>query len=307
MNPRTLAGKRVVASLFLFIAGAPSPLLAETTTAHVYQAVGELRMELEQIRQVMGKRAPRSREFKLEEAEPRQVFFQAQTLFRKCNQLAQEVAGVSRVQPGYAPEDRAIVPEDVLQLVQASRSQLQHVRTTLGIEGKVDPPRLDRRKKSSDVMHDIIEAGYVLNRLTSTSHDWSQIYDRVYQAVAYLGGALPEATRYPELEPFECCKMPQDVYARMALTMEAARPIADSVDLSLIRITAVKQAEGGASTETVYDLTTTLISDFGELTLRLNGEDISGPEYIRPTRILPSHVFQLAGVLETQVNLLTAN
>ena len=131
-----------------------------------------------------------------------------------------------------------------------------------------------------------------------------QIYDRVYQAVTYVGGVLPAETRYPQLEGFTCCKMPQDVYVHMLGTMEAARPIAEKHNLQLIRVIADKQAEGGASREVVYDLTTTLVSDLGELTLRMDGEDVAGPEYPRPVRIFPAHVFQLAVALRKQVELL---
>lgn len=287
-------------ALIIVVFAGSEVLAEELTPAQVHQHVGALAADVEQIRLVIGKRLPRSRDFRLEEVEPRQVFFQSQTLFRKCNQLAQELAGVSRQAAPYPPDERATTLNDVQEVITLARGQLKYVRDTLGIE-EAPLPRFERRRTSSDVMRDIIEAGYVLNRLIEQTRDWSQIYDRVYQTITYMGGVLPEAARYPAMETFECCKVPQDVYARLALTMEAARPAAEKVDLALIRIILNKQAEGGASTETVYDLTTTLVTDFGELSLRLEGEDIAGPDYERPAKIYPSHVFQLAGVLERQV------
>ena len=52
---------------------------AEIKSPDVYQNVGILLNEVEQIRLVLGQRLPRSRTFGLEDVEPRQVFFQAQS------------------------------------------------------------------------------------------------------------------------------------------------------------------------------------------------------------------------------------
>ena len=98
--------------------------------------------------------------------------------------------------------------------------------------------------------------------------------------------------------------MPEDVYQRLLTNMEATRGLAASMQLTFMRIESRKRPPHGASTGTVYDLTTTMVSDLGELTLRLDGEDVTYPEYDRPLRIFPSHAFQLAGVLETQLAML---
>ncbi len=270
------------------------------TPPRVYQEVGALVEDLETIRGVLGIRAPRERSFRLSEAEPRQVFFQAQTLFRKCNSLAQEIAGLSRQVAAQAP-DREIRPADVLEVVQASRQQLDYVRDALNIDTRADLPRLNRRSTPSDVMHDIIEAGYIINEMVHEQPDWASIYDRVKLMITYVGGLHPEATRYPELPAFECCKQPEDVYQSLLAAMEAARPLAESVDLPIVRIAPRKRAEGGASPSTVYDLTTTMVSDLAELTLRLEAEDTERPNYERPSRILPSHVYQLASVLQQMI------
>lgn len=271
----------------------------------LYQNASKLVMEAEQIRLVLGVRAPRERRFKLQDAEPRQVYFQAQTLFRKCNVLAQEIAGVSRQAPQPAP-DRDIEAADVQAVLDAAREQLSLVQNALRITEPTTMPRPMRSPKAADVMKQIVDAGYILNELSTEKPDWSQIYDRVYQAITYIGGTLPEDTRYPALNEFECCKLPQDVYQQLLATMERARGLAARHDLTLVRIIADKQAEGGPDPSTVYDLTTTLVSDFGELTLRMDGEDIVGPDYPRPVRILPSHVFQLALALDEQIKRLNA-
>ncbi len=276
----------------------------EVTPPRVYQEARALRQEVDHIRRVLGERAPRARSFTLSGALPRQTFYQSQTLFRKCNQLASELAGVSRQRPEPAP-DREIVPADVLRMLQAARQQLAYTKEALGIEETAELPKLERRRTPSDVMFEIIEAGYVINQLVSQRAEWADIYDRLVLMINYTAGAIPVEAQYPSLPDHVCCKLPEDVYQHLFGTMEALRPIADSVDFSLVRITPKKRAEGGASIDVVYDLTTTLVSDFAEVTYRLDADDsVDLPSYPRPARILPSHVFQLAQVLRQQVDVI---
>lgn len=290
-----------LASVLMFLGGLiAAPSIAATTPPELLQSVEQLRAEIELIRRHVGKRPPRERTFRLEGANATQVYFQAQTLFRKCNRLAQQYAGASRQAPPPAPEQDAD-GDAVLQVINQSREQLALVFNVLDIEATNESQRLRRRADYSDVMHDIIEAGYVLNRLLNEPADWSEIYDRTLQMLAYVGGALPAAQRYPELPAYECCKQPQDVYAALLAAMEAARPLAEAQEISLIRVIAGKQAEAGASTSTVFDLTTTMLHDLAELTLRMDTEDVALPEYERPARIFPAHVLQLAQVLASQL------
>lgn len=291
-----------VAVVLLLILGM-KPAVAEVTVIDLQRDVDSLLNEVEQIRTVMGIRPPRARDFALVGVVPRQIYFQARTLFNKTNTLAQEVAGVSRQSLAPAP-DRDLTLDDSAELLADARAQLAIVREALEIAEAPAPAKPRRRAKAEDVMHDIIEAGYILNQMTTETPDWTQIYDRVYQTITYVGGVLEEDVRYPSLEPFECCKQPEAVYARLVGTMEAARQVATKHGLELVKIVPRVRAEGGASPETVYDLTTTLVSDFGELTLRMDGDDIAGPNYARPARILPSHVYQLVSALEQQVKLL---
>ena len=273
----------------------------QITDNHVYQQVGVLRNEIEQIRLLVGERPPRSRSFRVSDVQPRQVYFQAQTLFRKANQLAQEIAGVSRQAPATAP-DREIVAGDVYQMLSAARDQLQVVRGALQVNEPVQVPDLPRNRQMSDVMLETVMVMDVFNTLIQERADWPGIYDRLVQIITYAGGAVPEDSRYPQLPAHECCKMPQDVIVVLLEAMERVRPVAEDAGLTVVRVESMEAEEGGASTDTVYDLTTTLVTDFAELTLRIGGDDIAPPDYPRPARIFPSHAFQLAQVFDKLVD-----
>ena len=68
----------------------------EVTPAHVYQAVDRLAREIVLIRAISGAPQLEAKPWVVRAAQPRHVYYQAQTLFRKSNRLAGEVAGVER-------------------------------------------------------------------------------------------------------------------------------------------------------------------------------------------------------------------
>ena len=299
----TIRPKAFIALVTLVWSLSATAAQAAVSIAELDRNVRGALSEIEQIRLVLGIQPPPEREFVIRDAEPRQVFYQAQTLFRKCNTLAQELAGISRQAPTPAPAED-IDTDDVQQIVNAAREQLGHVRAALGITEPTTAEAANRRVTAGDVLRDIVQAGYFLNALTTRQADWASIYDRVLQMITYVGGALPAEQRFPPLPAFVCCKMPEDVYQRLLAQMESTRPLAETVDLTFMRIISRKRPPNGAATGTVFDLTTTMVTDLGELTLRLDGEDVAIPEYERPARIFPSHAFQLAGVLEAQLTAL---
>ena len=273
---------------------------AETDAVELFKALTELRSEIEQIRTVMGEPLPPTREFHIHDAVPRHVFYQAQTLFRKSNLFAQEIAGVSRQSQRPAP-DGDIGDEDVLMVLNDTREQLALVKSALGIDAPAPEAKPDRRKRSSDLLHDIIEAGRDINFISGRPVPWSTIYDRVLLAVTYVGGALPEKTRFPPLPPFESGKFPQDVFNRTMQCMELSRIPAAQHNVAVLRLDSIRQTEIGATVLEVLDTVTIVLSDLAELTLQMEAEDVAIPDYPHPNRVFPSHVYQLLGVLQAQL------
>ena len=279
---------------------------AQIDAAQLFKSVSELRSEIEQIRVVMGEPLPPTREFRIYDAVPRHVFYQAQTLFRKSNQFAQQMAGVSRQSPRPAPEGD-IGAEDVLVVLNDTREQLGLVKSTLGIEGTVPESKPDRRKRTSDVLHAIIEAGRDINFISRRYDAWSTIYDRVLLAITYVGGALPEESRFPPLPPFESGKFPQDVINRILDCMELSRTPAEQHDVAVLRLESIRRTEVGATAIEVLDMATIVLSDLAELTYTMKAEDVPIPDYAHPNRVFPSHVFQLVGVLQAQLEILAGS
>ena len=296
-------------SPFLFFAiaiAAANARAAEIDANELFRSVTELRSEIEQIRQVTGEPLPPTREYRIHDAVPRHVFYQAQTLFRKSNQFAQQMAGVSRQSPRQAPEDE-ITDDDVLALLNDVGAQLGLVKAALGIEAAAPEAPAQRRKQPSDVLHDIIEAGREINFISGRSVAWTTIYDRVLLAITYVGGALPEETRFPPLPAHESGKFPGDVFNRLVECMEISRAPASQHGIAMLRLESIRTTETGPTAIEVGDVATILLSDLAELTLQMEAEDVAAPVYPHPNRVFPSHVFQLTGVLKAQLETLAEN
>lgn len=275
------------------------------TAADAYAEAELLLRELERIRQYMGVRPPRSSESRMRGVEPRQVFYQVQGIFRKSNLLANQLTGVSRSNAPVAPETVVSVG-NLIDILKATRLQLDIVEETLDVARPLAEPRKIKNPDISATMLLVIEADFLLNRLTRFRAEWSDIYDRVIQVMTYVGGALPEEVRYPALEPHESRKVPQDVGVELFAARTAAAPASRAVGVSVIEATIVRREEGGLSAEGVSYLSTTLLHDFAEITFRLRADDVDPPDYPRPARVFASHVYQLAVALRKQAELLGA-
>lgn len=299
MSKRLLSALLCLAAAFM-VANVRS---AEIDARELFKSVTELRGEIEQIRIVMGEPLPASREYRIHDAVPRHVFYQAQTLFRKSNQFAQQIAGVSRQPPRLAPEG-GIESGDVLQVLSDSREQLGFVKRALGITEPVAQAKLEPRKRPSDVLYELIEAGRVINFISGRTVAWTTIYDRVLLAITYVGGALSEESRFPPLPAFEPGKFPQDVFARLQECMELSRTLAAEHGVAILRIESIRATEVGPTVIEVLDMATIVLSDLAELTYEMEAEDVPMPEYAHPSRVFPSHVYQLVGVLQAQMEML---
>ena len=304
MDQVPATGRAIALILLCCVAAATSWQAAhaadEITEEQVYTQTELLTLELERIRSYMGVQSPPSRTFRMSGAQPRHVFFQTQIAFRRCNLLAQQLTGISRVSAPVAPEGDPSLA-DVSAILGATRNQLDIIEETLEATAPLpDAPRI-RNRDISGAMVRIVEANLLLHELTGFKADWADIWDQLIQIMTYVGGALPEESRYPALEAYTPQKSIADVAALLLSIRRAAAPASESVGITEVRTIITNPAEGGSSAEGLSDLTTTYLYDLAEVTHRLGAQDVDPPTYERPVRVFPSHVFQLAKALLIQV------
>ena len=294
-------------------AGAPE---GETTAPDVHQAVAQFQLDLEMWRWVTGSSAPAASPWAVSEAAPRHLLWQAQVMFRKASELAQEVAGPRtlqlppgswrRAQPRPAPLDRDIELADVLRVVLDAREriratiELQNIRM---MEGR-QPPR-DPAATASDVLVRIVQANRQLHLLQHREVPPRDVYNRVMAAVNRAGDLLGGG--YPPAAPLAAGQRPDDVYRRLVTCMGLLQEAAAAHRIQTLGLNLQRErARQDVSDADVYHLATTLLADLEYVAQVLRPETTRPPrgEYPMPGFVFPAHIHQLAGVLEAQLRTL---
>ncbi len=267
----------------------------------VFVRVALLRSELDLIRYEMGKPRDDRPELPVSDAAPREVFFQALTLVRKADRLAFEQLRERTPLP--EPPIGEIRPADVLAVVDNAFARVRRVKEALGIanQGR-DIPR-DSTKRPTDVLRSIVQANRQLNLLLDREFNPSDVYEQVTVAMSYASPLLarfPGVTTIPPPPPFERGKRPADVYRRLVGCFERTRRIAEGLGIQVLALEVGAEELAAVTPSDVYDIASLLVAELAHLHTQFR--DVEPPhETYYPGRKFPSHVYQRAGILESQL------
>jgi len=273
----------------------------------VYVLANQLADEVELIREVMGRPYDDSPRLPVSEASEFEVFFQAQTLFRKANQLAYEIAGAPRQSAGPAPTGD-VQPADVHALVASALEQIRLVSIELGISEEVPLEVRDAGISPTGNFLIIIDINRQLNLLISTTIRSADVYEEVSFAVVYTAGILARVTGSGELPEavFEGHKRPSDNYRQLLECIEIVNRIAPKAGVSVLGISSRRNLPDDVEPGHVYDIANILVADLAMLAKELDAERARPALGPTPKHIFPSHVYERTGVLLKQLQQLEA-
>ena len=316
--------KRTICCIALALAwsalGAESPAGVaegeEVQPGHVFLAARQLHFELVALRHVLGQPPlpESSAELLVVAASPRHVFFQAQVLFRKTHQLAEEVAEDKalsldeldvdwrRSTPRPAPVGREVRPQDVLRLVMDSQDRIKALLAQLNVRLSLrDPPDFDSATQPADVLEEILKIKRQLNRMMERKYSMRNVYAQLQAAINYagdLGGG------YPPLPAPSQAALPLDVHERLVASLGLVRDLEAQAGVQVIDV----RTEGEFAAEEVmpndvYDLATMVLGELRHMAEQAQAPSTVPPrgEYTMPRTVLPGHVIALVAVLETQL------
>lgn len=270
----------------------------------VFAHVALVRGEIELIRREMGKPEIRRLEIVVKHAAPREVFFQALTLYRKADQLCLELTGQQATVPTIPTEP--IRPHHVYAVVNAALERLQIIKKKLRIgETSVKPERRGD-KTSTDVFRSIVQANRQLNLLLVRKFSPSDVYGQITRAIGYASlilsrfAEVPDALRVPPAPPFVRHKIPRDVYRRLIKCFAIIREIAHRSGLDILSEGESEENFIDVTPGDVYNLASLIVSELAYLN-RLIGHNQPFRSYY-PGLKFPSHVYQRVGILERQLN-----
>lgn len=272
--------------------------------ADVLARVNLLRAELELVRRELGVKSVQRPDFPVVGAKPREVYFQALTLFRKSDRFCFEQVGIVD-EPPINPSADSIRPMHVLRLVNKAYIRVMYVKQQLGIPERVTESAQPTSVVPNDVFRSIVHANQTLNQLLSQRTSPADVYQEVTAGIhlaATLLAHFPGVQRIPEPEPLVRRKVPGDVFARLLTVFELLRAIALKSGLEMIEIDANNYGIDATPSD-VFDIATLIVSELAYLHSELQGAREPTPSHYAG-RKTPSHVYQRVGVLEGQLRTL---
>lgn len=303
-------GRAQLRWLFSVLLGLSVSATETVAPPDVYQAVRALQSDIEAIRFVMGRHPVADRGWVIYAAEPRHVYYQAQTLFRRANQLAQELAQASRKRARPTPNN-TIEPHHVLALVADTAKQIEAVKASLSVHVTPASAARDPTKQPKDVLRLIAQTSHELSVLLDQQYKPQDSYRRVVMSLAYVMGlARPNRGNEPPptgpIPTHVAGKMPSDVYAELLECMRITESIAESKGLKALQFEAGSRT-GAISPADVYDIATLLMSELTYLSWHLNTLPIPFGGLEEPDHVFPSHVFQVAQLAHEQLSILSVS
>ncbi len=295
-------GVALVLTMLCFVpSGAVAQAADQIEPADVFVRVAQARARIERIRFEMGRPRLRKPVLHVANAAPREVYFQALTLFRKANRLSFEL---TRERADVPPTPAAeLSPADVLHVIDQAIAQLQHVEEALEISGEVEPLARDPSRTPTDVFQSIVHSNGQMNLLLDRRFSPSDVFQQITLAISYasiLLAEFPESTRIPPAPELERGKQPADVYRRLLGCYEQLGRIAANSNVSMLEVTVSEEGIVDASPSDVYDIASLLVAALAHFHSRLSNAGAPRAAYY-PGQKTPSQVFQRSGILEAQL------
>lgn len=179
-------------------------LIANSQTispVHVYQQAQIVEQRLQAIAKHIGKPTSATPTLRVRKAQPREVFFQAQTLLDLTTQLNHEIKSQQHLhnQSTYKPHAQ-IKPKDVLELVNKANMQLVDIETQLKIPPLTLTPAIKRNIAPTDVYNLLLRINTHTNELLDTSITTTNVYSALTYAMHLTSDLIPpqkKIKRYP--------------------------------------------------------------------------------------------------------------
>jgi hypothetical protein len=297
---RTLAAhSALIAACLLLPCGA---LRAQPDNAAAYALANQVADELEIVRERMGRPYDDSPRLPVSAVSELELYFQTQSLLRKANQLAQELAGAAPRSPGPVPSGE-VGAADVYALLEDALAQIRVAAEAIGITERATFEQRVATIAPTGVFLVVIDVNRQLNLMLRVPISDAEVFDEISSAITYAAALLatyPGATAVPAAPPFDGYKRPADVYLRLSECMDVVMRVAPKAGVQVLGLSARRNVPEDTSPGHAYDIARFLVADLAA---------IAGARNVPHTRVsmpAPKHVFSTevyahAGILLRQL------
>ena len=213
---------------------------SELDNAAAYALANQVADELELVRERMGRPYDDSPRLPVSAVSELELYFQTQSLLRKANQLAQELAGAAPRSQGPVPSGE-ISPDDVYALLDDSLAQIRLAAEAIGITERATFDQRVTSIAATGVFLVVIDINRQLNQMLRVPISDAEVFAEVSAAItsaAALLATYPGTTPVPEPPPFDGYKRPADVYERLTECMDAVIRVAPKIGVPVLGLSA---------------------------------------------------------------------
>jgi len=297
---KALASRSTLIAAWLLLPG--TALHAQPDNAAAYALANQVADELEIVRERMGRPYDDSSRLPVSAVSELELYFQTQSLLRKANQLAQELAGAAPRSPGPVPSGE-VDAQDVYALLEDALGQIRVAAEAIGITERATFEQRVATIAPTGVFLVVIDVNRQLNLMLRVPISDAEVFDEISSAITYAAALLatyPGATTVPEAPPFDGYKRPADVYLRLSECMDVVMRVAPKVGVEVLGLSARRNVPEDTSPGHAYDIARFLVADLAA---------IAGARNVPNTRVsmpAPKHVFSTevyahAGILLRQL------
>ena len=290
---------RAAALMLLPVAAAHSQ---DVDNAAAYALANQVADELELVRERMGRPFDDSPRLPVSAVSELELYFQTQSLLRKANQLAQELAGAAPRSPGPAPSGE-ISPDDVYSLLDDALAQIRVAAEAIGITERATFEQRVTSIAATGVFLVVIDINRQLNQMLRVPIGDAEVFEEVSAAITHAAALLatyPGTTTVPEPPPFDGYKRPSDVYERLMECMDAVIRVAPKIGVQVLGLSARRNVPEDMEPGHAYDIARFLVADLAALA---DARDVPTVRVSLPApkHIFPTEVYAHAGILLRQL------
>lgn len=266
---------------------------------HVYALSRLVRQEVEAIRYIMGCPKTRGAALKVAGAAPREVYYQAVSLYNKTTRLHYNLLSTSRNDLPEPPAE--IRPANVWGILILILDQLREIKKEYRVTMQYDLPGIEDDKTPSDVYISILSAIRQLNHmLYEQPYTPSDVFQEITTAFYYLLNIYQKipGTKMLKEPAFVPGKIPLDVYREVVETYKTVTEIMKLSGFKSLDLVAAADRELNPSD--VFDLAVLTNSEIKYLHSRLPS---ASPVYeaVYPGVKFPAHVYQRVAYLHNHL------
>ncbi len=269
--------------------------------AAAYALANQVADELELVRERMGRPYDDSPRLPVSAVTRIELYFMTQSVLRKANQLAQELAGAAPRPPGPVPAD--ITPADYYAVLQDALTQIKLVADAIGITESVKLSDRSVPLSPTGVFLVVIDINRQLNQMLQVPISDADVFDEISQAVTLAASLLskyPDVPRVPPAPAFDGYKRPADVYRRLTECIDALIRVAAKANVPMLGLSTRRNIPDDIQPGHAYDIARLLVADLTAITAAERAPRVRA-ELPTPKHIFSTEVYAHAGILLRQL------